>query len=84
VIVEATTLDETLNTLLDTSLAEDRDWLILMLHEGLEDGSIRNGLNIEPCADLLLVLLQGLRAMGKLRDPADHRYFVETALKSLG
>ncbi|MCB8840255.1 TetR/AcrR family transcriptional regulator [Aurantimonas sp. VKM B-3413] len=82
-LIEATTLDGALHDALGKALANNRSALIAMLREGQEDGSIRSDLVVEPCADILLGLLQGLRAVGKLHDPADHDALIATALKIL-
>lgn len=82
-LIEATTLDGALHNALWKALANNRSALIAMLREGQEDGSVRGDLAVEPCADILLGLLQGLRAVGKLQDPADHDALIATALKIL-
>ncbi|MDQ1119040.1 MULTISPECIES: TetR/AcrR family transcriptional regulator [Pseudoxanthomonas] len=82
-LIEATTLDDPLRDALIKSLDENRSALVATLREGQRDGSIRGDLAVEPCADLLLGLLQGLRALGKLHDPAHHAELITTALKML-
>jgi AcrR family transcriptional regulator len=82
-LIEATTLDGSLRETLSETLFNNRAALITMLRDGQRDGSIRNDLAIEPCADLMLGLLQGMRATGKLYDPADHDALIEMALKIL-
>ena len=82
-LIEATTLDGALHETLSDTLATNRTTLTDMLRLGQRDGSIRADLTIEPCADLLLSLLQGFRAMGKLHDPADHDALIALSLKTL-
>jgi TetR/AcrR family transcriptional repressor of nem operon len=82
-LIEATTLDGALHNTLKDTLAANRATLIAMLREGQEDGSIRADLSIEPCADLLISLLQGFRALGKLHDPGDHDALIAMTLKIL-
>jgi TetR/AcrR family transcriptional repressor of nem operon len=82
-LIEVSTLDTTLRESVVKTLAENRAGLVNMLEEGRRDGSVRSDLSVEACADLLLSLLQGLRATGKLRDPVDRDGLVELALKIL-
>ena len=82
-LIEATNLDGALHDALWKALENNRSALIATLREGQEDGSIRSDLAVEPCADILLGLLQGLRAVGKLHDPTDHDALVATTLKIL-
>lgn len=82
-LIEASTLDEELRASLGNALAKNRAALMAMLQAGQRDGSVRADLALEPCADLLLSLLQGLRAVGKLRDPADREALVALTLKTL-
>lgn len=82
-LIEATTLDGALHETLSDTLAANRTTLIGMLGLGQRDGSIRADLAIEPCADLLLSLLQGFRALGKLHDPTDHDALIALSLKTL-
>jgi AcrR family transcriptional regulator len=82
-LIEATTLDGSLQDTLRETLRQNRAALVAMLRDGQQDGSIRGDLDVEPCADLLLGLLQGLRAIGKLNDPTDHSALIATALKTL-
>ena len=82
-LVEATTLDGALHEKLSDTMAANRATLIAMLREGQQDGSIRADLLVEPCADLLLSLLQGFRALGKLHDPDDHDALIAMSLKTL-
>lgn len=82
-LIEATTLDGRLREGLENALASNRASLVEMLCDGQRDGSVRSDLEVGPCADLLLSLLQGLRAVGKLHDPADHDALIATALKLL-
>lgn len=82
-LIEATTLDDPLRDALREALDGNRTAILTSLRDGQRDGSIRGDLAVEPCADLLLSLLQGLRAVGKLHDPADHAALVATALKML-
>lgn len=82
-LIEATTLDGALHERLSDTLATNRAALITMLREGLQDGSIRAELPIEASADLLLSLLQGFRAVGKLHDPGDHDALIGMSLKIL-
>ncbi|WP_260596925.1 TetR/AcrR family transcriptional regulator [Sphingomonas endolithica] len=82
-LIEASTLDAPLRDTVATTLAENRAGLFAMLEDGKQDGSVRADVPVEPCADLLLSLLQGLRATGKLRDPVDRDGLVELTLKIL-
>jgi TetR/AcrR family transcriptional regulator, transcriptional repressor for nem operon len=82
-LIEVTTLDDALQQVLRETLAVNRAALLALLREGQLDGSIRADLAIEQCADVLLSLLQGFRAMGKLHDPADHEALIAIALKTL-
>ncbi len=82
-LVETTILDSSLQTAVRTTLNENREALIVLLRDGQEDGSIRSDLAVESCADLLLSLLQGFRAIGKLHDLADHDALIAIALKTL-
>ncbi|MEE7546506.1 TetR/AcrR family transcriptional regulator, partial [Xanthomonas sp. Kuri4-1] len=82
-LIEASTLEPALRDTLERTLAEHRAGLVAMLHDGQRDGSIRADFPVEPGADLLLGLLQGLRAVGKLRDPADREAWLALALKIL-
>jgi TetR/AcrR family transcriptional regulator, transcriptional repressor for nem operon len=82
-LIEATTLDGALHEKLSDTLAANRATLIAVLREGQQDGSIRADLPVEPCADLLLSLFQGFRALGKLHDPADHDALIAMSLKML-
>ncbi|MFS3137115.1 TetR/AcrR family transcriptional regulator [Gluconacetobacter sacchari] len=82
-LIEATTLESSLHDALTEAVAGNRVALVAMLREGQEDGSIRSDLAVEPCADVLLGLLQGLRAVGKLHDLADHDALIAIALKTL-
>ena len=82
-LIEATTLDGVLHETLRETLDANRATLIAMLREGQRDGSIRADLPTEPCADLLISLLQGFRALGKLYDPADHDALIAMTLKTL-
>lgn len=82
-LIEASTLEPSLRDAVATTLAENRAGLVALLEDGQRDGSIRADLAVEPCADLLLALLQGLRATGKLRDPVDPDGLVTLALKTL-
>jgi TetR/AcrR family transcriptional repressor of nem operon len=82
-LIEATTLDGGLHDTLRHALATNRATLIAMLREGQRDGSIRANLPIEPCADLLISLLQGFRALGKLHDLGDHDALIAMSLKTL-
>lgn len=82
-LIEASTLDPSLRDDVAMTLADNRMGLIALLEDGRRDGSIRADLAVEPCADLLLALLQGLRATGKLRDPVDPDGLVTLALKIL-
>ncbi|WP_197565238.1 TetR/AcrR family transcriptional regulator [Sphingobium sp. YBL2] len=82
-LVEASTLEASLRASVAATLADNRAGLTDMLQEGQLDGSVRADLPVEPCVDLLLALLQGLRATGKLRDPADPDGLVALALKIL-
>lgn len=82
-LIEASTLDPSLRDAVATTLAENRAGLVALLEDGKRDGSVRADLAVEPCADLLLALLQGLRVTGKLRDPVDPNAFVTLALKTL-
>jgi AcrR family transcriptional regulator len=82
-LIEASTLDASLRDAVATTLADNRAGLVALLEEGRRDGSIRADLPVEACADLLLALLQGLRATGKLRDPVDPDGLVTLTLKTL-
>jgi AcrR family transcriptional regulator len=82
-LVESFAFDESLRETLVDALGRRRAALIALLREGQNDGSIRSDLPIESCADLLLNLLQGLRAVGKLQDPTESNTLVELALKSI-
>jgi TetR/AcrR family transcriptional repressor of nem operon len=82
-LIEASTLEPPLCDAVATTLADNRAGLVTMLEQGREDGSIRADLSVEPCADLLLSLLHGLRTTGKLRDPVDQDALMALALKIL-
>lgn len=82
-LIEASTLDSSLRDRLAETMVENRAAIINLLRAGQRDGSIRDDLAVEPCADLLLCFLQGVRAVGKLRDPSDHDALVALALKTL-
>lgn len=82
-LIEATTLDETSRSALEAALDRNRAALLAMLRDGQRDGSVGSDLALEPAADLLLSLLQGLRAVGKLRDPAEREPLIDLALKIL-
>ena len=82
-LIEASTLDPALRDGLEGALMRNRAGLVAMIRDGQRDGSVRADLPVDPCADLLLSLLQGLRAVGKLRDPAGGEALVALALKTL-
>ena len=82
-LIEATRLDGAHHDTLRDTLAANRAALVALLRDGQQDGSIRPDLEIEPCADVLLGLLQGFRAVGKLHDPRAPDALIAIALKTL-
>ncbi|SEQ22625.1 transcriptional regulator, TetR family [Faunimonas pinastri] len=82
-LVEVEALDPALRAALGDAVTDNRAMLLAMLRDGQRDGSVRADLEVEPCADLLLSLLHGLRAVGKLGDPAGQEALVALALKML-
>ena len=82
-LIEASTLNEASRRALEAALGRNRAGLLAILRDGQRDGSVRVALPLEPAADLLLSLLQGLRAVGKLHDPGECDALIALALKTL-
>lgn len=82
-LAEASGLDDAQRTALAAAVAANEARLVALLREGQADGSIRADLDVAQTAAVLLALLQGVRALGKLREPGDRAGFIATALKLL-
>ncbi|GAB0116120.1 TetR family transcriptional regulator [Acidisoma sp. 7E03] len=82
-LAEASGLDDAQRAALAAAVAANEARLIALLREGQADGSIRADLDVAQTAAVLLALLQGVRALGKLREPGDRAGFIATALKLL-
>lgn len=80
-LVESPCLDEKQRAVLSTAIEVNEKHIRALLREGLSDGSIRADLDIGQAAAVLLALLQGIRALGKLREPAEHAGFIAAALR---
>ena len=80
-LAEAGGLDDAQRAALAAAVEANAARLAALLREGQADGSVRAGLDVAQAAAVLLALLQGIRVLGKLQDPAERAGFVATALK---
>lgn len=79
-LAESSGLDDDQRAALSAAIAANEARLLALLREGQADGSIRADLDAGPAAAVLLALLQGIRALGKLREPAGRADFIAAAL----
>ncbi|MCB8879550.1 TetR family transcriptional regulator [Acidisoma cellulosilytica] len=82
-LAEASGLDATQRAALAEAIGANETRLCDLLREGQSDGSVRLDLDVPAAADVLLALLQGIRVLGKLREPRDRIGFIAMALKTL-
>ncbi|MDU5782287.1 MAG: TetR/AcrR family transcriptional regulator [Pantoea sp.] len=66
--VELQSLDEELSELVRQAVLRNRHFLIALVREGQEDGSISASLDAETAAGLLLCVAFGMRVVGKVQD----------------
>jgi TetR/AcrR family transcriptional regulator, transcriptional repressor for nem operon len=82
-LAETSVLDDVQRAALTVAVGANESRLRSLLREGQMDGSIRADLDVQATADVLLALLQGIRLLGKLREPRDRQSFIATALRTL-
>ena len=61
-------LDEELSELVRQAVLRNRNFLIALIREGQEDGSVSAALDAETAAGLLLCVAFGMRVVGKVQD----------------
>ncbi len=66
--VELQSLDEELSELVRQAVLRNRNFLIALVREGQEDGSVSASLDAETAAGLLLCVAFGMRVVGKVQD----------------
>ncbi|MDT0175506.1 TetR/AcrR family transcriptional regulator [Pantoea sp. RRHST58] len=66
--VELQSLDEELSELVRQAVLRNRNFLIALIREGQEDGSVSAALDAETAAGLLLCVAFGMRVVGKVQD----------------
>jgi len=66
--VELQSLDEELSELVRQAVLRNRNFLIALIREGQEDGSVSASLDAETAAGLLLCVAFGMRVVGKVQD----------------
>jgi len=66
--VELQSLDEELSELVRQAVLRNRNFLIALVREGQEDGSVSAALDAETAAGLLLCVAFGMRVVGKVQD----------------
>ncbi|HAT24845.1 MAG TPA: TetR family transcriptional regulator [Pantoea septica] len=66
--VELQSLDEELSELVRQAVLRNRHFLIALVREGQEDGSVSASLDAETAAGLLLCVAFGMRVVGKVQD----------------
>lgn len=66
--VELQSLDEELSELVRQAVLRNRHFLIALVREGQEDGSVSASLDAETAAGLLLYVAFGMRVVGKVQD----------------
>jgi len=66
--VELQSLDEELSELVRQAVLRNRNFLIELVREGQQDGSVSAALDAETAAGLLLCVAFGMRVVGKVQD----------------
>ncbi|HCX00030.1 MAG: TetR/AcrR family transcriptional regulator [Pantoea piersonii] len=66
--VELQSLDEELSDLVRQAVLRNRNFLLSLIREGQEDGSVSAALDAETAAGLLLCVAFGMRVVGKVQD----------------
>ena len=66
--VELQSLDEELSELVRQAVLRNRNFLIALIREGQQDGSVSASLDAETAAGLLLCVAFGMRVVGKVQD----------------
>lgn len=66
--VELQSLDDDLSELVRQAVLRNRNFLVSLLRQGQEDGSVSAALDAETAAGLLLCVAFGMRVVGKVQD----------------
>ncbi|WP_130835682.1 TetR/AcrR family transcriptional regulator [[Erwinia] mediterraneensis] len=81
--VELQVLDEELSTLVGEAVRRNKAFLISLLEQGQQDGSVSPHLNSETAAELILCIAFGMRVVGKVEDLTDREETIRLAMKLL-
>lgn len=82
--IELQTLDEAMAQRINQVVARNQGFLVSLLKQGQQDGSIDATLDIEAAAGLILCIAYGMRVAGKVNDVANEQQTLALALKVLG
>ena len=81
--VELQTLDEELSQLVRLAVARNQNFLISLIEEGQEDGSVSVKLDAETAAGFLLCVAFGMRVVGKIQDVTNGVKTISMVMKAL-
>ncbi|MDF7651889.1 TetR/AcrR family transcriptional regulator [Pantoea sp. Acro-805] len=81
--VELQTLDEELSDLVRQAVARNQSFLISLIAEGQNDGSVSSELDAETAAGLLLCVAFGMRVVGKIQDVTNGEKTIKMVMKVL-
>jgi hypothetical protein len=82
--IELQTLDEALALRINQVVVRNQCFLVSLLEQGQQDGSVSATLDVESAAGLILCIAYGMRVAGKVSDVADEQQTLALALKVLG
>ena len=77
------TLDEELSDLVRQAVARNQSFLISLIAEGQNDGSVSSELDAETAAGLLLCVAFGMRVVGKIQDVTNGEKTIKMVMKVL-
>lgn len=81
--VELQTLDEELSQLVREAVLRNRAFLMSLIQQGQEDGSIARHLDANTTAGLLLCIAFGMRVVGKIQNVTNEQETINMALRLL-
>lgn len=82
--IELQTLDEALALRINQVVARNQCFLVSLLEQGQQDGSVSATLDVESAAGLILCIAYGMRVAGKVSDVVNEQQTLALALKVLG